>query len=509
MRWNRIAGIAAFAATALLLVLPAVGIWASTYYVDFGSGSDTNPGTSTATPWRHSPGDANATGIPSGTTLHPGDTVVFKGGVQYTGTLSLTFSGSGGSPITYDGNSAGTFGAGQAIIDGNGVNGGVFTLNSVTYVTINYLEIRNATGVNGNGIIDRTGSTHITVSNCKIHDTGNSSIDAADPHGGGPGGETGGNISTSGGSYWTITGNLLYNSFNGCIALWPASYCTISNNEITDKTAWGVRITGGTGNSIFNNKFHDIYWYDWSTGYSIHTDFIFINPEGPAVTNTSIYNNFFYNNYTFTDNAGSAMINAECDGADVQNLYIYNNVFFNAHDYMTIEFGSNNGNLSGVVVYENSVWTTSTFCDIWPNGHTIGITIANNAITAYGALYQATLTGVTLVANNNCYNPVYGNFVSNTGQSFAQWKALGYDATSLNADPQFVSVGTKTAPAINAWNMQLQPSSPCISAGAALGSPFNMDIVGATRSAAWDVGAYQGVGSGTPPPSAPTGLRIQ
>ena len=511
MKLNKPSARTKILAAALLLALPLVHAWASTYYVDFASGADSNAGTTTASPWQHCPGDASATSVASGTTLLPRDTVVFKGGVQYTGTLTLTFSGSLGSPITYDGNSGGTFGVGQAIIDGNGVNGGVITLNSANYITINYLEIRNATGVNGNGIIDRSGSSHITVSNCKIHDTGNSSIDAADPHGGGPGGETGGNISTSGGTYWTITGNLLYNSFNGCVALWPASYCTINNNEITDKTAWGVRITGGTGNTISNNKFHDIYWYDWSTGYSIHTDFIFINPEGPAVTNTSIYNNLFYNNYVFSDNAGSAVINAECDGADVQNLYIYNNVFFNPHSYMTLEFGSNNGNLSGVYVYENSIWTTSTFCNIGPNGHTVGIAIENNAVTAYGAVYQATLTGATLADNYNCYNPVYANFVSNTGQTLAAWKALGYDANSLSADPQFVAVGTRSAPAINAWNLQLQPTSPALTAGAVLGSPYNVDITGLSRAGTgWTMGAYQFTGTAaSAPPAAPTGLRIQ
>ena len=45
-----VASIFVFAASAL----------AATYYVDYQNGSDTNNGTSTATPWKHCRGDSNA-----------------------------------------------------------------------------------------------------------------------------------------------------------------------------------------------------------------------------------------------------------------------------------------------------------------------------------------------------------------------------------------------------------------------------------------------------------------
>lgn len=87
---------------------------AKTYYVDFSGGSDENDGLSTVKPFKHSPGDSQATSVPSQLSLVDGDTVIFKGGVKYRGTVKVGFSG-----IVLDGNSSGTFGKGKAIIDGS------------------------------------------------------------------------------------------------------------------------------------------------------------------------------------------------------------------------------------------------------------------------------------------------------------------------------------------------------------------------------------------------------
>jgi hypothetical protein len=91
------------------------------YYVDYAEGSDANPGTSQETAWQHCPGDFDATGVAASAALNPGDTVMFKGGVQYVLTglgIDLNWSGTPEQPITYDGNSAGTWGEGNAILVG-------------------------------------------------------------------------------------------------------------------------------------------------------------------------------------------------------------------------------------------------------------------------------------------------------------------------------------------------------------------------------------------------------
>jgi len=91
---------------------------AETYYVDYESGDDTKAGTSAVAAWKHAPGDAAAKGQPAEVKLQPGDTVILKGGVHYAGSITITASGTTDAPVVYDGNTAGTFGEGQAIIDG-------------------------------------------------------------------------------------------------------------------------------------------------------------------------------------------------------------------------------------------------------------------------------------------------------------------------------------------------------------------------------------------------------
>ncbi len=88
---------------------------AGTYYVDFDAGSDSASGTSATTAWKHAPGDAAATGAPHAVQLAPGDTVQFKGGVSYHGSITIPASGSDGKPIVYEGSG---WGSGQAIISG-------------------------------------------------------------------------------------------------------------------------------------------------------------------------------------------------------------------------------------------------------------------------------------------------------------------------------------------------------------------------------------------------------
>jgi parallel beta-helix repeat protein len=97
---------------------------AATYYVDFDGGKDSNAGTTPATAFQHAPGDSAATDKAKDIKLVPGDAVIFKGGVKYRGTINVTSSGVAGQPITFDGNTAGSFGAGRATIEGSQPVGG-------------------------------------------------------------------------------------------------------------------------------------------------------------------------------------------------------------------------------------------------------------------------------------------------------------------------------------------------------------------------------------------------
>jgi hypothetical protein len=57
------------------LIVPAG--WTATYYIDFDGGADSNLGTAPGQPWKHCPGDTNATSAAGATALLPGDAVIF------------------------------------------------------------------------------------------------------------------------------------------------------------------------------------------------------------------------------------------------------------------------------------------------------------------------------------------------------------------------------------------------------------------------------------------------
>ncbi len=103
------------AGVALMLAVAGTAS-AATYYVDFARGNDSAAGTSPAEAWKHAPGDAAATGAVRAVRLAPGDTVLFRAGVVYRGSIAIPASGQPGAPITYKGDG---WGEGNAIIDGS------------------------------------------------------------------------------------------------------------------------------------------------------------------------------------------------------------------------------------------------------------------------------------------------------------------------------------------------------------------------------------------------------
>ena len=61
----------------------ATAVQATTYYVDYSAGSDSNDGQSKSTPWKYAPGMNNCTAICASTTPQAGDRVILKGGVTW------------------------------------------------------------------------------------------------------------------------------------------------------------------------------------------------------------------------------------------------------------------------------------------------------------------------------------------------------------------------------------------------------------------------------------------
>jgi hypothetical protein len=98
------------------LLLAPGGLAAATYYVDFANGDDRASGLSPADAWKRAPGDSRAGPAPRATRLQPGDTVLFRGGVAYRGTVVVRAAGTADAPIRYVGDG---WGPGPAVVDGS------------------------------------------------------------------------------------------------------------------------------------------------------------------------------------------------------------------------------------------------------------------------------------------------------------------------------------------------------------------------------------------------------
>ncbi|MFP4017033.1 MAG: hypothetical protein ACLFUI_08360, partial [Halanaerobiales bacterium] len=88
----------------------------TTYYIDYENGDDKNSGSSPTSPWKHSPGDPEATDNPAFVNLQGGDVVTFKGGVIYRGYIAVRANGSEDNPVVFKGDG---WGIEKAIIDGS------------------------------------------------------------------------------------------------------------------------------------------------------------------------------------------------------------------------------------------------------------------------------------------------------------------------------------------------------------------------------------------------------
>jgi hypothetical protein len=381
---------------------------AATYYIDFPAGSDANNGTATNAAWQHCPGDAKATGIPATTPLAAGDTVIFRGGVSYTNSITVKWSGTTGNPITYDGNSAETWGTGKAILDGmylltNGVPGypnygANFILLNRANVTIRNFQIQHTGGVPMNSytnysypanvlpnvygigvwIVD---STNILVANSLIQEMGywtnNFPVNTDKT------GQNGMGIKLCSVVNVMVT-NCAFHRMAYCIGInsgYPASgtVCSnivISSCDFSHYINWMITISPSSpsvtlGNILItNNAFHDAwettsaYW--WGGGSNAnngggfpHFDGIFMGLANlPNIVYTNIVvaaNKFYWNN---TNGGGTAWIFLSCMGGDVS---ILNNVCvnnYNSYGFVYVQdgpFATNNVTPINFKIYNNTV----------------------------------------------------------------------------------------------------------------------------------------------------------
>ncbi len=525
----------------------------SNYFIDYSAGSDTNAGTSTSTAWKHCPGDPAATNLPSTITLVAGDVITFKGGVSYVfgGATGMVFKWSGaiGAPIIYDGNSAGTWGVGKAILTDNyGANdiSAFSAISPVSDLIIRGFEIKNIGGTaslpadtgspvgprNGHGVTFIATPTRVTIDNCWMHHLGYSfnakpmdqgSIDGSGVFCGAGARPAGLTIS-----------NCKFNNVSAAISAGATKVSgmglSISGCEFTSSIRWCIDLHMSEDNAIMDNvtvsncSFHDYSEFNqgnWA-GYGEwpHTDGIFLRQDytnGTWGKNINFFGNRWYNSAGATNTAGTAAIYIT-EGPSVN---IYDNDFRYWGGRVVYFYNSfTPSNAQVVNVFNNTFLTSYTACvDI--EGGKGGYT--KSTITVENNIFYDTMTGS---GNNFCvyintpdalpgvffdYN-LYKSFNfyragANSGfnggvddREFFEWvgaggigegglqlmQTKGWEKHGKNQDPLFVKLGLTDA---NACDLTLQSSSPAKGAGVNIG--LIADRLGTAFGNPPSMGAYE------------------
>lgn len=293
----------------------------------------------------------------------------------------------------------------------------------------------------------------------------------------------------------------------------------------------GVHIAGygqTTGANAIRNNYIETRFYDGigvSSGVDVSGNWVrksdneewttpthYSHPDGIVAISS---NNRIWNNRVdgFEQNI---YIDALNDApADMTNIVVYGNlVTTNAPDPTTnnmygIVVQAESRNIDGVKLFNNTIPRH----DIRAGG-TAGMTLANLwvsnniARSGYGNVNTGIVQNATWKSDNNCFFALSSWYEGIGGiYSLADWQAkAGKDASSINGDPAFTAITTWT----------LQAGSPCIDAGANLGTDYQTALTGttwpnpttATRTGLWDIGAYEYTGSGGAKVTTPGKLTI-
>ncbi|WP_263381433.1 right-handed parallel beta-helix repeat-containing protein [Granulicella arctica] len=422
------------------------------YYIDSVSGSDAYAGTTIATPWK-------SLASISRVALTPGTSILLKRGSQFVGQqLTLTASGTAGSPITID-----AYGSGALPII-TGATYGVFG-QGISYINIADLSIAN---VSGSGILGAgNGTEYWTVTNCTISGAAISGIQVRPDW-----------TNTALLRGWTITGNtigvinappILNYDTSGILVqgtvgatvtkntvatintsgIRVQSYqtaqsqnATVSYNEVTQSQG-GIAIRSTLNATITHNWVHDGKGYGIGIGglldaqgnYTSYNNILTYNliQNLTPSSDGTLYNGFDINSsstgklfHNTIENVAAHTVTLEGDFAPSNNWVIRNNILDSRREGASQD---NNPVLFRLVSYPSEVLSNNLYMS---DLNWIGIIGTDMDATADLAIW---------------YQPA--------------WLALGIDNNSLyNQDPLFNSV--------TAENLGIGAASPARNLGATI-----------------------------------------
>lgn len=458
----------------------AQGCYATTYYIDFSGGSDSNTGTTKAAPWKRHPYMKGWTGT---YTHSSGDSFVFKGGVTWDITCFtwvLTTGGANGNIDTYGVDKTWFTGGAwtRPKFSAGGVSvtdptyGDLYIRINAAWITFDNFEFTgffwNDSSTGGTlGYVDAGAMQNVTFTNSYAHGWSHGGThDNAYAWTGYSGAGNPGNVLDT----IECDGSDTTSDSMGCVYYFAP---TVKNSKMHDMT--NGMITGAVSLTIFGNQFYNI---NQSFDAGDHENCLeTFDHDGST--------DLIYNNIMHDCNAGVVVKLEPCvDTGGVTTgitAYFYNNLLYGSGASVPIPLqidtcsGSTPVAATQALLYNNTIVTNSTQSCIRSVArvHPISqLTIENthcitpNSLDSIDAGSVTTVTTVT----NALMTPTTA---TSQGYVLANRYAPTSSTNSTVGDGTVVSCGG------------------CTNIG--------QDILGVSRGVAWDIGAYQF--NGIPVPS--------
>jgi hypothetical protein len=450
----------------------------ATYYVDYISGTDANSGISKNSPWKYAPGmkDCAFNCLVYG--LHPGDRVIFRGGVPWdinAFPLTVTSSGTSGNPIYY--------GVDQTWFAGAAWSRPVFNLvnttwhvapifvNAANFITFDNLEIKNEEVDNTDSFPPRSaitvnGGSNVTIQNCYIH-----GWSIQNPLSGSDNSPTGGVAFYNGSTAATVQNCVFDGSpeSNSGVAIYGGT--TIHGNVI-ENVPNGIVITDSTA-EVSGNQIFDV---PYSVDPVENSSALF------AFSGASIHNNIVHDLVP-----GAAALHLEAGSGETGNTqYVFNNLIWNVGDAAPIGMSSA---FLGPVAQSNQLIYNNTLS----GGSTAGcVTVDPNFFVPTNLTVQNNhCISDTPATSAWCWNQAGGNFDcgSVTSVSFGN-NVLMTSSAAASAGYTLTASFQPSVPASATVGVGLNLSASCVTIGSTLCSD-RLQVLRPTGSAAWDAGAYQ------------------
>jgi hypothetical protein len=515
------------------LLFLATPLLAATYYVS-PTGSDSNSGTSTNSPWLWQ----------ASHTLQPGDTVYFLGGT-YTNDLGFDGMGLTNMPITYQAypgeepvvsipnySSDGIdIGGNNQILIGFAVNGAYdgIRVSGGDGATNDIVEDCDISGCWVGGIIAQYGNINgVIIRNCRVY---NSSLENWPRGSAGWGGAI--TIAESNGTNCLIENCLVYFCNGEGIGIENANNCTVRNciiadtchtsmysdgdndiwsNNVTYCTAASLFLNGGSSFGVqpsFTQEYQDISWITNAIGLrgSVMVNNLFVNTVSGFYIDDyqNPYTNYPFSDILFANNTCIGCANAAISissqpgyiTSPYNNFHIINNLFLsgplNASPYFwvlrlptyPIDLGNN------IYCYE----TCGQAYDNTNSVYVDGAAAVTNWMLLSGETNAGSRASLWLF-NTNQANFLISNVLQSAASMPVLWQTNGGPPPTINVNLLFTNL-LACSNNIDTLRRQLaapfspinNSTNPAVTMGRSLSSWAWVDDFGATNTIIGPIGA--------------------